>query len=446
MSSSLQQNSDAFPDANTPSLTPLGNPVIPVYAADPHAELFGDKYYVFATHAGIYSSSKAFHDKVQGEEHGFAAWSSTDIRHWKSEGRILRFTEVEWARDMGDAWAPCMAERNGRYYFYFCADSCIGVVVGDSPLGPFADVLRRPLIPFRTDLSSIDPMVFIDDDGQAYLYWGAVPGPSADGTGADVCMHLSVQRLGADMMSLEGDPLATIETHKVLDNHLVHIEASHVFKRQGIYYLMWSPGSFASNDDERAYRVYYATSKAPLGPWKQAPNNPVLSTRRDVGVVGPGHHSTLQIPGTDEWFCVYHCHKGDVERHVFIDRMTFDSQGAIETIVPTLEGPPPRPVHLALWVLQRGPYRPGEAVHLEAEFLNRHELEIRRVEFFAGATKVGESTLQVPICEWRPSHAGFYRLTARVTLAGGEIITSAPRNVDVWESSLTTNLESINYP
>ncbi len=409
-----------------------GNPVIPIYAADPHTELFGDRFYIYATHAGMYSSSKAFQERAEGEAHGFAAWSSSDMRHWQSEGPILRFSDIDWAKDFGDAWAPCMAERNGRYYFYFCANSRIGVAVGDSPIGPFHDALAEPLIPFREDMSAIDPMVFIDDDGQAYFYWGAVPGAWLEGRGFDIGMHLSVRVLNPDMISFASEEIPTITTQKSPDgwHSLDHIEASHVFKRQGIYYLMWSPGDFASDDDTRSYRVHYATSASPLGPWKLAPNNPVLSNRRDIGVVGPGHHSTIQIPGTDEWFCVYHCHQGDVDRRTFIDRMTFAEDGTIETIIPTLEGPPVRTLPIELRLTEKGPYS-GAAIPLEVDLKAEIQAESQSVEFFSGPDKIGEIPGETPNFEWHAASPGFHRLTARAILKSGKTVTSAPLNIDV---------------
>ncbi|RYF42206.1 MAG: hypothetical protein EOO38_19925, partial [Cytophagaceae bacterium] len=246
------------------------------------------------------------------------------------------------------------------------------------------------LVPFREDMSAIDPMVFVGDDGQAYFYWGAVPGAWLEGRGFEIRMHLSVRTLNDDMISFSGEELTTITTEKSPEgwHPLDHIEATHVFKRQGIYYLMWSPGSFNSNEDAHTYRVHYATSSSPLGPWTQAANNPVLSSRREVEVVGPGHHSTLQIPGTDEWFCVYHCHKGDSDRRTFIDRMTFDANGAIETIIPTLEGPPVRTVHIGLSISEKGPYN-GGLILLQSSFFGEGTASAGPIEFFSGSNKIG---------------------------------------------------------
>jgi hypothetical protein len=193
-----------------------GNPVIPVYAADPDAHLFGDRYFIYATNAGFYPSKEVF---TAGQSspagHGFAAWSSRDLRSWQSEGPILRFGDIAWTRDLPHAWAPCMAERNGKYYFYFCADSRIGVAVSESPTGPFQDAKGEPLVPYRDDLSAIYPMVFIDDDGQAYCYWGAVPGFWLEGKVEYVRMHLSVRKLAPDMTTFIGDEMPTVFTQRL---------------------------------------------------------------------------------------------------------------------------------------------------------------------------------------------------------------------------------------
>ncbi len=108
------------------------NPVLPVQAADPHAALFGGRYYLYATGAGAL-------------EEGFAVWSSPDLTRWTSEGTQLRLSDVGWASK--EAWAPAAAERNGRYFFYFSAESRIGVAEADSPSGTFREPLGKPLVP-----------------------------------------------------------------------------------------------------------------------------------------------------------------------------------------------------------------------------------------------------------------------------------------------------------
>ena len=406
-----------------------GNPVIPVYAADPDAHLIGDRYFVYATHAGFYRDKESF---VSGQAteagHGFSAWSSRDLRSWQSEGPILRFADVGWARDLPHAWAPCLAERNGRYYFYFCADSRIGVAVSDSPAGPFVDAKGESLVPYRDDLSAIDPMAFVDDDGQAYLYWGAVPGYWLEGRVEYVRMHLSVRKLAPDMTTFVGEEMPTVFTQRSREgwHDLDHIEASHVVKRNGVYYLQWSAGSFSSPDVERTYRVNYATSRSPLGPWHPAASPPMLSARPEIGLIGPGHHGVIQIPGTDEWWCVYHGHGGDADRRVSIDRMAFDGDGAIRPIVPTLEGPPSRPIALALSLERTGPFAQGTGIGFRVVAQNG----LSRVEFFAGGAKIGE-TCGEETWSWNAPPRGFHKVYAQAETSGGALAVSASLSLDV---------------
>ncbi len=413
--------------SDTPN--PRGNPVIPVYAADPDAHLIGDRYYIYATNAGYYPDKETFvNGRSPDAGHGFSAWSSSDLRLWKDEGPVLHFADVTWAKDLPHAWAPCLAERNGKYYFYFCADSRIGVAVADSPTGPFVDAKGEPLVAYRDDLSAIDPMVFIDDDGQAYLYWGAVPGYWLEGQVEYVRMHLSVRKLAPDMVSFVGDEMPTVSTRPTREgwHDLDHIEASHVVKRDGTYSLQWSTGSFSSPDLEKSYRVDYATAVTPLGPWHLA-DEPMLVSRPEIGAIGPGHHGAIQIPGTDEWWCVYHCHPGDADRRVWIDRLIFGEDGRIVPVVPTLEGPSARPLTLGLSLAKPGPFAPGGSVDFR---ITSHE-NFSRVEFFAGDTKIGEVSGEVERWTWPDPPSGFHRIHAQATMAEGRVAVSASLNLDV---------------
>lgn len=412
------------------TLNPSGNPVIPIYAADPDAHLFGDRYYIYATNAGFYPDKSTFETGKESDAgHGFAAWSSEDLVTWRNEGPILHFRDVEWAKDLPHAWAPCMAERNGKYYFYFCADSRIGVAVSDSPTGPFLDAKGEPLVPYRDDMSAIDPMVFIDDDGQAYCYWGAVPGFWLEGQVEYVRMHLSVQKLAPDMVTFVGDEMPTIFTQRLRQNwhDLDHIEASHVVKRGGTYYLQWSAGSFSSPDVENTYRVNYATAMTPLGPWHLASNNPLLSSRPEIDVIAPGHHGVIQIPGTDEWWCVYHNHRGDVDRRVCIDRMTFNEDGTLAPVVPTLEGPPSRPIALSLKLAKPGPFAEGADIDFAIGGLEK----VGRIELFANDAKIGEVDGETERWTWTEPAKGFYKVFARAETADGRTVASAKLSLDV---------------
>ncbi|WP_338135368.1 family 43 glycosylhydrolase, partial [Streptomyces europaeiscabiei] len=140
----------------------MRSPVLPGLTADPNIVRFGDTFYVYPTTDGFagWSGTK------------FKAYSSKDLVHWTDHGVILDLgPDVSWADPR--AWAPTMTEKNGKYYFYYSADTNIGVAVSDSPTGPFTDPLDKPLIARGAFTGQmIDPAVFTDDDGRTSLYWG----------------------------------------------------------------------------------------------------------------------------------------------------------------------------------------------------------------------------------------------------------------------------------
>jgi hypothetical protein len=285
-------------------------PVIPGLFADPHLTTFNGRYYLYPTTDGYAGWSGTY----------YKAFSSTDLVNWTDHGVILDHgPDVSWADN--SAWAPAVAARNGRYYLYFSGGLAsgntakqLGVAVSDSPVGPFRDALGRPLVPSgQYSGQAIDPMVFTDDDGQSYLYWGQ---------GA-----ARVVRLNSDMVSFDPAQVRVITPAG-------YNEASFVFKRNGTYYFMWSENDTRSED----YRVAYATGSSPLGPWTK--RGVVLQKRLDVGVRGPGHHSVVRAPGTDTWYVAYHRFAvpagNGTNRETTIDRMEFNADGTIRPIVPTL--------------------------------------------------------------------------------------------------------------
>ncbi|TXS46253.1 hydrolase [Streptomyces sp. uw30] len=287
----------------TVSALVMKSPVLPGLNADPNIVRFGDTFYLYPTTDGFEGWSGT----------RFKAYSSTDLVHWTDHGVILDLgPDVSWADSR--AWAPTIAEKDGKYYFYFCADANIGVAVSDSPTGPFQDALDKPLLK-AGDFSGqmIDPAVFTDDDGQSYLYWG-------NG-------HAYVAPLNADMTS--------IDTSKVEDiTPGGYNEGTFVIKRDGTYYFMWS-----ENDTrDENYRVAYATGPSPTGPWTK--HGVILEKDLSLGIKGPGHHSVVHVPNTDDWYIAYHRFAlpgGDgTHRETTVDKLEFDSDGLIEKVVPTL--------------------------------------------------------------------------------------------------------------
>ena len=190
----------------------------------------------------------------------------------------------------------------------------IGVAVSDSPTGPFKDALGKPLI--HSGYGDIDPSVFIDDDGQAYLYWGSgfhwVNG------------HCMAVKLGKDMVSFMSKPIEITPPH--------YFEGPHMIKRNGKYYLMYSNGKAI----DATYNIRYSVSNTPLGPWQEGPYSPILSTTDDSTTYGPGHHTVFREGGQD--YILYHRIHPQKEQYVLrqlcIDSLNYDSEGNILKIHP----------------------------------------------------------------------------------------------------------------
>lgn len=274
-------------------------PVLPGYHADPHIAVFGDRYYIYPTTDGTEGWAST----------SFSCMSSTDLVHWQNHGVILRLgVDVKWANR--NAWAPAIATKNGKYYFYTSSAQNIGVAVSDTPHGPFVDPLGEPLVPKgRWSGQAIDPMVFIDDDGSAYLYWGQG--------------HCWVVKLNDDMISFDPEGVRRITPPG-------YNEGAFVIKRNGIYYLMWS--EFDTRDPR--YSVAYGMSDSPMGPFRKAAENPVLKAKGMVQ--GAGHHSVVQVPGEDKWFIAYHRFAipdgSGYKRETCISPMRFNPDGTIQPV------------------------------------------------------------------------------------------------------------------
>ena len=275
-------------------------PILEGHTADPHAVVFDGTTYVYPTSDdGGWSSAQ------------FSCWSSRDLVHWANEGVILDLAQdLRWAKTR--AWAPAMIRRDGKYFFYFAAEQKIGVAVSDEPCGRLTDALGAPLITpsARHPGQAIDPFAFIDDDGQAYLYYGQG--------------NLYAYKLEPDMVTLDGPPTRMTPPR--------FNEGVFMIKRGGLYYFMWS-----ENDARDArYQVAYGTSRSPLGPIDVPPNNVIL--RRRGRVVGTGHNSVIQIPGTDRWYIFYHRHAvpngSGYLRETCLAPLRFDADGRIEKVDP----------------------------------------------------------------------------------------------------------------
>ena len=294
---------------DAPSLAGTNNPVLSGLNADPQIALFDGVYYIYPTTDGFANWTATT----------FSVFSSTNLVDWTDRGVILDVPrDLTWAT--GHAWAPAITRVGGTYYFYFCADQQIGVATASSPTGPFKDALGHPLIATTAyGTHSIDPYLFTDDDGTNYLYFGS-------GTNGARAV-----KLGADMTSLVGTP-ANITPSGASGV----VEGSVMFKRNGTYYLQWSEGDTRN----ATYQVAYGKAQAPMGPFTRL--GVILSENTTLGILGPGGNTVLAIPGRDEYYIVYHRFEipgGDgTHRETCIDRMSFNSDGTIVPVIPTLNG------------------------------------------------------------------------------------------------------------
>ena len=267
----------------TVSLCSAQNPIIQnVHTADPAPMVHKDTLFLFTGHDEDIATEKGFIMK------DYLCFSTTDMVNWTQHAPIFNVDSLGWAAKY-NANAAQAIYRNGKYYFYISpwsklADGgdCISVLVSDSPYGPFIDALGKPLIsPSQTNYKShlwedIDPTVFIDDDGQAYMYWG---------NNALYCV-----KLNEDMISYSGE----IITFDIKDKAAFgsdYEEAPWLSKRNGKYYLF-----YAAHIPEA---IYYATSSSPLGPWK---HGGVIMKGMDQDCIG-NHPGVIEYK--DNWYLFY---------------------------------------------------------------------------------------------------------------------------------------------
>ncbi|KZL85775.1 glycosyl hydrolase [Colletotrichum incanum] len=297
----------AIPDYTT---SEAGNPFVDGWYADPDTGVYNGQYWVFPT------SSYAYIEQTYLD-----AFSSPDLVHWTKYDNILTKEQVSWAKRA--MWAPAHIERNAKYYLYFAANDIqegetsvggIGVAVADKPEGPYKDAIGKPLIgEYHNGAQPIDQDVFIDDDGQAYIYYG--------GHG-----HANVAKLNSDMISIGSFSDGTQFKEITPQNY---VEGSLMFKRNGKYYLMWSEGGWTGPD----YSVSYAISDSPIGPF----NREARILQQDAAVAtGSGHNGVINVPGTDIWYIFYHRRPlGDGDgnhRQIAYDRMSFNEDGTIKQV------------------------------------------------------------------------------------------------------------------
>nr|WP_320058160.1 glycoside hydrolase family 43 protein [uncultured Bacteroides sp.] len=210
------------------------NPIIQTnYTADPAPLVYNDTVFLYTSH----DEDDAFGFKMQN----WLLYTSTDMVNWSDHGVVASLKDFKWVPYDNGAWAPQCILRNNKFYMYCPMPNGmgIGVLVSDSPYGPFKDPIGKPLI--KNSAHDIDPTVLIDDDGQAYLYWGNP--------------NLYYVKLNEDMISYSGE---IINEPTKPDNYQ---EGPWVWKRNGHYYLAYASTCCPEG-------IGYAMGNSPTGPWE----------------------------------------------------------------------------------------------------------------------------------------------------------------------------------
>ncbi len=283
------------------------------FTADPTARVFNGRIYVYPSH-----------DILAQPGHGRVGWfcmedyhvfSSSNLTDWTDHGVIVIQNKVNWVDSTSfSMWAPDCIERNGKYYFYFPSNPktsygkgfAIGVAVADNPAGPFI-----PQSDPINNVHGIDPNVFIDKDGQAYLYY-------ARG-------KIYAAKLKENMLELASEPVVIGD---LPEKGLV--EGPFLFERKGKYYLTYP------HVQNKTERLEYAMADNPMGPFK------ITGVIMDESPTGcwTNHQSIVEFK--NQWYLFYHDNnlspKFDKSRSIRIDSLFFSEDGTIRKVRPTLRG------------------------------------------------------------------------------------------------------------
>ena len=285
---------------------PFGHALVPDMIADASIEKIGDTFYCYATTDGYGRGLDTSGPPV--------VWQSKDFMHWSFEGTYFPSAEQE------KYWAPSKAvRRRDKWYIYPTVNHYMHVGVADSPDGPFRlargeDSFEKPFSAASAllqgdDRGGIDAEVFVDEDGQAYAFWGM--------------RH--VAKLSDDMMTLG-------EIHTLQTRRTAYSEGPIFFKRKGIYYYLYTIGG-----DER-YEYYYMMSRtSPLGPYETPAHDLVSTTDVSTGVFGPGHGCVFN-DGDDYYFAFLEFGRRSTNRQTYVNRMEFNDDGTIRQVRVTMDG------------------------------------------------------------------------------------------------------------
>ncbi len=297
------------------------NPIIQTnYTADPAPMVHNGTVYLYTSHDEDQTIKNFF------TMNDWKCYSSTDMVNWTDHGSVLSYNTFEWSR--GDAWAGQCVYRNGKYYYYLPVNqkdggNAIGVAVSDSPTGPFKDALGKPLL---TGYGYIDPTVYIDTEGQAYLYWG---NPNLWHVKLNEDMISYDQTLGIVKEDLKDENFG--HRAKKIDNRTAsYEEGPWFFKRNAKYYMLYPAGGVPEH-------LAYSTSNSPTGSWVYG--DTIMHVIKNHGAF-TNHPGYIEFKGKSYLF--YHdaglSGGGGFKRSVCVEPFNFNADGSIPLITPTSKG------------------------------------------------------------------------------------------------------------
>lgn len=318
------------------TFTAASNPFVKYkYLGDPAALVDGNTLYLYAGHDQCPERQERY---VLNE---WCILSTTDMKTWNEHSYKLKAVDFPWAR--GEAWASQTIKHNGKYYWYVTAEhksihgKALGVAVADSPTGPFVPV-EKPLVTndmttkwTRISWDDIDPTVTVDDDGQAYIFWGntqlyyAKLKPNMTELDGDI---MTIDMRGIRMPSNPKEWNDEAEADKASAGSNFFTEAPWIHKHKDWYYLTFSIGF--------PEKTAYAMSKSINGPWEY---KGILN--EIAGHCNTNHHAIVEFKG--EWYFIYHngainTAGSSFRRSVCVDRLYYKKNGELKRIQMTSEG------------------------------------------------------------------------------------------------------------
>ncbi len=334
------------------------------YSADPSVMVYNGRVYVYATNDVYeYDADGDVKENSYGKVTTINCFSTTDFANWTDHGAIPvagKNSEEGAAKWANNSWAPCAAHKTidgkEKFFLYFADNgSGIGVLTADSPEGPWTDPLGKQLISRDTPTCDtvewlFDPAVMVDDDGSAYLcFGGGVPSGKDEHP-----MTARIVKLGADMISLDGEPVTIDAPYLFEDSGINKINGKYVYS----YCTNWASGK---KDGVGTAVIAYMTSDSPMGPYTYV--GTVLPNPSNLGGGGNNHHSIFEFNG--ELYIAYHTRSVDSQvfgksrnyRSTHIDKLTVNEDGTINKGTPTMTG-----------VAQLGNLNPYQTVQAENIF------------------------------------------------------------------------------